>query len=166
MSFLRTGQIANNQIKRFVLIGGDSGVGKSYLANQLAKEFGFHLVHLDKVYTKFIESQFPNLYFPFLSKFILQHYQTIFSVSDQAGILPKAIVAWENHVASLAKDLLADYQYLAIEGFHLTQGNLQLKLIEDLRSAADITTIQVLPWRYFVNGELKSFDELFNEMSA
>ena len=145
--------------RRVVLIYGASGNGKSYLAKQMSDNCGYHRVGLDDVYIKFIKEQYPDLYLTDLNIVIAQHYHCILKAWDHpGGKYHGAESAWGNYVASFAEDVSRRHPLVAIEGYLLDPvlNTVQQKLVDK----AIVTRVEVRMWQYFVNGVVKSLEQI------
>ena len=146
------------QQRRVVLIFGNPENGKSYLANQLHVNYGYHLVRLDRVYVEFVQTRYPILYLPALNQVIAQHYNMILVPCDRAGIAPRAVAAWRDHVASLAEEVSRQSHLVAIEGYLLAP---VLDAVQErLTGTAVVTTVEAHQWRYLVAGMAKTIEQI------
>src|SRR5258708_27331460 len=108
-------------MKRVVLIHGESGSGKSPLAQKLKAGYGFEVLELDKLYVCFIKTMCPDLYFNFLSKAISNHYlyilpQSMWKINDVAHNL---VEEWHQHLLNTVIDESARHDALVVEGWLL-----------------------------------------------
>jgi hypothetical protein len=142
-----------------VLIHGDSGNGKSYLAKQMSDKCGYHRVGLDDAYIRFIEDQYPDLYFKDLNIVVAQHYHCILKAWDYpGGKYHGAESTWGDYVASFAEDISRQHPLVAIEGYLL--GPVLNTVRQRLVDKAIVTTVEVRMRQYLVNGVVKSLEQI------
>jgi len=128
--------------RRVVLIFGDSGHGKSHLADELHEKYGYYVIRLDDVYVEFIRSRYPDFFLNLLPQVIGQHYNTMFIQS------PEGVASWSDHVVSVTKDASAQNPLVAVEGYLLAP---VLRAVEEsVASLASVTTVEVRYREYFV----------------
>jgi hypothetical protein len=142
-----------------VLIYGDPGNGKSYLAKQLSDNCGYHLVGLDDAYIEFIKKRYPGFYLTDLNLVIAQHYLYFLKTWDRPGSkYHGALSAWGDWVASLAEDASRQRPLVAIEGYLL--GPVLSTVQQRLADIAIITMVQAINGKYLVNGVVKSLEQI------
>jgi hypothetical protein len=102
-----------NTSRRVILISGDPNHGKSFVADALSEQHGFHVLGVDGIYVEFVRTAVQGLFLQALGQVILQHYDTMLSQSQQA------VEAWHRHL--FAQIVLASdqHQALAVEGYLL-----------------------------------------------
>ena len=62
-----------------LLVRGNSGQGKSWLAEKLLSDYAFRVLSVDTCYVEFVETQVPALFFPAMKKYIKAHYDYLLS---------------------------------------------------------------------------------------
>ena len=133
--------------RKVVLIFGDPGNGKSYLANQLRQRYGYDLISLDDTYVAFVKERYPDLYLPAISQVIAQHFQTMLQHYNGAH------KAWQEHVASLVEARSGLDPLVAVEGFLL------LPVLDAVQAAlagkAIVTIVEARAKQYFVGSSVE-----------
>ena len=124
-----------------VLVFGDPGQGKTYLAQTLHGAHGYTVLSLDDVYVQFIRERWPQLDLPALGQVIAQHYQTIL-VPFGGG------KSWAAHVAQVVADLSRDNPLLVVEGYLLAPA--LARVSQSLPTTLDTTVVEVKQRQYFV----------------
>lgn len=149
---------------RVVLIFGDPGQGKSYLANQLRTNYGYYLISLDGIYVEFVQTWYPDLYLPALNRVIAQHYRMMLVVGDRDNFAPGAVVAWRNHLASLVEATSHQHQLVVVEGYLLLPA---LDVVQErLADKAVVTTVEVRNRQYFVAWNMWSIEQIHQHNNA
>ena len=100
-----------------VLIYGRPNSGKSYLADQLHTEYGFHVLNSDWVYVDFIHLRYSEVYFPLIKKFVKLHHDGILLSCIKRNLLPDAEELWRAHLCAVTEESLRLYSRLAVEGY-------------------------------------------------
>ena len=107
--------------RKVILIFGEPGSGKSYLAERLRDEYGYNsIISLDTIYMEFITNKYPSLYLPDLAIVISQHYKTILGDSGKK--------AWKKYAVSFIKSVVKSGGKIVIEGYLL------FDILEDVRA--------------------------------
>lgn len=119
-----------------LLIHGSGGSGKSTLANWLSDgttpDRCWHHTCLDRAYVAFVEEQCPELYFPWMNLFILDHYQRL--VVEHQNYLRSHTQRdvreeWHAHLRKLSLDAAAQHEKVAIVGWILFDRREELKAV-------------------------------------
>ena len=93
-----------------VLIHGEPGNGKSYLAEKLQTEHSFAVLGIDETYVDFIRYYCPRLYFELLDYYIGPHYYHILKEPREysKNHLGRDFVGeWHTHLQSRVQELSA-----------------------------------------------------------
>lgn len=106
---------------RVILIYGNPGNGKSYLAKQLHDRYGYYVVGLDGAYIEFVKERYPDFYLKALNLVIAQHFHYFLKAWDRpGGATYGAASAWGDYVSSLAAAASYQHPLVAIEGYLLS----------------------------------------------
>ncbi len=138
--------------RRVVLIYGNPGNGKSYLAEKLEKNYGYHRIGLDEVYVEFIRTQYASLDSPKLREVVGPHYERILMPCDQLEIHPGALEKWRDHVVSIAANASQQYPLVAVEGYLLLPAIVAVQ--RGLGDTAIVTVVEARYGQYFVGSSM------------
>lgn len=100
--------------KKVILVFGDPGSGKSYLATGICEGTDYEAIHLDEVYLDFIKEKYPDLYLNSLALVVSQHYNAILGATDK-----RARRIWRDYVMTVIKERLKESSHLVVEGYLL-----------------------------------------------
>jgi len=137
---------------RVILIYGNPGNGKSYLAEKLEKNYGYHRIELDEVYVDFIRSQYASLDSPILRNIIAQHYNLL-GACHQCGVHPDALEKWQDHVVSIAENASQQYPLVVVEGYLLLPAIVAMQ--RSLGDTAIVTVVEARNGQYFVGSSIE-----------
>ena len=101
-----------------VLIYGEPGNGKSYLAERLQANHAFAVLGLDEEYVDFIRRQCPGVYFELLDYYIGPHYIHILKAQwvSQRFFGRDFVEEWHTHLQTRVQELSALHDQVAVEG--------------------------------------------------
>lgn len=153
--------------KRLLLVSGATGGGKSTLACQLQRRFGFETLGVDGVYIKFVQEKWRVLCFPDLKKWIAPHFQMVTRNWEQMKDKYKRrsfVDEWEDYLTRQIEALAGDHgDKLVVEGWLLGQGNTKHKLTDSLSSVVPVFWIWVdKDHKYFLDGEELTLEQVAN----
>lgn len=134
-------------MRRIVLIIGEPGQGKSYLARKLGKKFGAEIVSLDSEYVQFIRGQYPSLDLDDIACVISQHYKTVLTVKKRGH------TEWKKHVIALIKEKSRTSPFLVVEGYLLSP--ILEEVLKKTPKRAKISVVYVRAMRYYISGEFE-----------
>jgi hypothetical protein len=118
---LRKGEGDNQRMARIVLVLGEPDNGKSTLATKLQQQHQCSVVEVDTVYVEWVEKHVPELYFPFVGKYIFQHYHYLLMGEYSAvKVFKRNLVAeWRAHLIDFIKKESSQHEALVVEGYLL-----------------------------------------------
>ncbi len=143
-----------------LLVFGDPGEGKSYLAKELASHCGYSHVAVDSVYVHFIKQRHPELDFKWISRFILEQYQGVL----EAGVKSHPdwwardpINEWQDYLTERLLDTLRGCPRVAVEG-SLLLDDTRAFIRARLPSEMEAHEIRAIQRQYEVDGGGKTVD--------
>jgi len=136
-----------------VLITGEPGQGKTYLADRLSENRICGIVHLDSAYVDFIRDRHPSLYLSDIACVVSQHYKTVLSVHRLGRS------QWKKYVLALIKEELAGNALLIVEGYLLT--SVLEDVLKSLPKDTSIVNVIVRDRRYYTESKINELQSWY-----
>jgi hypothetical protein len=143
-----------------VLIHGEPGNGKSYLAERLRTDHAFAVLELDEEYVDFIRGECPGVYFELLGYYIGPHYYHILKAQwvSKEFFGRDFVDEWHTHLQARVQELSALHDRLAVEGGLLF--DCMDRLEAALKPSASVVRIEVKRRSYFWQGSPITADQI------
>jgi hypothetical protein len=130
-------------MRRLFLVFGDSGAGKSFLADTLEITHHFDRISVDYEYVEFIRARCPALYFEELRSYIGTQYDGI--LKNRAFSLHQFqrdfVAEWHSHLLDRIRAGIGGCEDLVVEGYLLYDCRHEFE--EQLRDSASVFQIHV-----------------------
>jgi dephospho-CoA kinase len=143
-----------------LLVYGEPGNGKSFLAERLKTKYSFAVLSVDEAYEEFIRVHCPMLYFEALEYYIGPHYYAILADREysRAQLGRDFVAEWHSHLNNCIKAMTARHEKVVVEGGLLREC---MNLFEaGLKSLAQVFQIEVIRGRFRIQGSPVSLTQI------
>jgi hypothetical protein len=143
-----------------LLVYGQPGQGKSYLAEKLKAEHSFAVLSVDDTYVEFIKVHCPMLYFDALEYYVGPHHNHIIGdrVYSQAQLGRDFFAEWRAYLNECIASLAARHDRVVVEGAAVQHYKDQMET--ELTSLAPVFQIEVVDRSYRWQGQPVSLTQI------